>query len=410
MTTFVSKPYAINIGEKGVTSKAYVVEGILQSNPPDGRNNEETSAHHGTRPHVAVAEYEARINCIDRIIIFLIDTNDNRKTLSVNSFVNAIESMIGNDSSEPSSSVESVVRKSCHNSIAYAYRIVSRTTCISDDTDENCMPMWLLKRRSSYEYCLERIGSKSSELSSNSSGEVTLSLYDLNSPRVQACISQLLKKTIVPTKEFSTYHKCIWSLKDQSEADKFLSVLHSGEKSDMDATFKSSKEPRTLSSLVVTVRRTSRSVANVPISYEVVDEKVTITEQTKRLTPEHINSRLSLSSSLAGTTDKGYDFCFIQPDDLNLLTDYHALVFAQVKRGVFNANDLDIYTRKAETFEEVFRGMCCRHCGGNDKGSYFPISAKNIQSLLLSLHDHLLKCPSCPDDIKRALKIAQTKQ
>jgi len=400
MTISVSKPFAINIGEKGLVSKAYVVEGIQQSIPPGGQTFGNMAASHDTRGHVAVTEYKTRTNCTDRIIIFFIDEkNDDGTTRSDNRFV---------DSSEPFSSEQTAIRKSYHDSIACAYRIVASTTCLSGNEGENCMPMWLLKRISSHDYCLQQIGFKPPELSENASEEVLLSLYDINSPLAQARLTQLFQNTIVPTQEFSIHHKCKWSLRDQCEADHLSSMLSLGESSTMDATTESSKELGGLNDLVITVRRTSQSVANIPISYEIIDKKDAITEQKNNSTKENINSKCSSSSFRAANTATSHDFCFIQPDNLNLLTEYHALVFAQVKRGIMNVSDLAICTRKVASCKEGVRGMRCRHCG-DEKGSNFPKSAKNIQPVLLQLHEHLLKCPCCPDYIKRALKMTKAK-
>jgi len=46
-------------------------------------------------------------------------------------------------------------------------------------------------------------------------------------------------------------------------------------------------------------------------------------------------------------------------------------------------------------------GLRCRHCGGKDKGSYFPSSCKNLQATPPTLHTHLLKCQCCPEIVKR---------
>ena len=59
-------------------------------------------------------------------------------------------------------------------------------------------------------------------------------------------------------------------------------------------------------------------------------------------------------------------FYFVLPDDTEYLTDYHMLLFGQVRRGVLNYTDQAKANRSGK-FNVGFRGMRCRHCGGNEK-------------------------------------------
>eukprot|EP00804_Cyclotella_cryptica_P011368 CCRYP_016030-RA/>CCRYP_016030-RA protein AED:0.27 eAED:0.27 QI:5/1/0.5/1/1/0/2/0/90 len=74
--------------------------------------------------------------------------------------------------------------------------------------------------------------------------------------------------------------------------------------------------------------------------------------------------------------------------------------------------DLHIANRKNAACLDTgvgFLGLRCRHCGGKDRGSYFPTSCKNLQACPPTLYSHLLKCASCPDIIKRCLKLTKAR-
>ena len=129
-------------------------------------------------------------------------------------------------------------------------------------------------------------------------------------------------------------------------------------------------------------------------------------------------------------------FCFIHPNDIEYLTNYLLLLFAQVKKGVMNEDDRAKANRSSSLLIYGFR---CRHCGGRERvrgrvhlsaplnidqssmieswisaaclpivltstpinpyllpflyqGSYFPSTKKNLQACTATLHTHLITC------------------
>ncbi len=58
-------------------------------------------------------------------------------------------------------------------------------------------------------------------------------------------------------------------------------------------------------------------------------------------------------------------FCFIYPDDIECLTSYLLLLFAQVKKDVMNDDDR---AKKANRSTSLLNyGFRCRHCGGHER-------------------------------------------
>ena len=95
----------------------------------------------------------------------------------------------------------------------------------------------------------------------------------------------------------------------------------------------------------------------------------------------HVNSddRLSFTDTDSGqlvsygSIDSSRDFStqasyLIFPEDNEYLTDYLLLLFGQVKRGVLNEVDQSKANRSCK-LNLGFRGMRCRHCGGNERVS-----------------------------------------
>ena len=153
-------------------------------------------------------------------------------------------------------------------------------------------------------------------------------------------------------------------------------------------------------SVVVSLRRTSQT--NEQLAYEVIDLHVAPNKKRK-------TSKTSVASSRA--EEPPSNFYFILPSDFDTLTDYYILLYSQVKRGIMTAADMGGNRKNAACLETGvgFPGMRCRHCGGNKQGSYFPSSSKNLMACPPTLHTHLMKCSSCPDIIKRSLKLTKTK-
>lgn len=106
-------------------------------------------------------------------------------------------------------------------------------------------------------------------------------------------------------------------------------------------------------------------------------------------------------SSLEGPKKK--DVCFLGPEDVNILTDYLVILLTQVKKVVMTDADRT-KNREGSTLTYGFR---CRHCGGLEKGSYFPSSKKSLQACTASLHNHLLTCTHVPSNLARAVKLSK---
>ena len=104
----------------------------------------------------------------------------------------------------------------------------------------------------------------------------------------------------------------------------------------------------------------------------------------------------------------GY-FYFVTPEDRTILTDFMFMLVAQVKRGTLSSKDRDNARRKNSTLTEGYLGLRCRHCGGMERGNYFPTTCKNLQACPSMIFKHLMSCDKCPQKIKQLLKIAKTK-
>ena len=107
--------------------------------------------------------------------------------------------------------------------------------------------------------------------------------------------------------------------------------------------------------------------------------------------------------------DECFESLLLLESDLSCITDYFILLFSQVKRGVMNEYDLEKAKKRRACDHIGFLGLRCRHCGGVERGKYFPSCAKNLQATPPTLHAHLLLCGACPEEIKRALKLTKTR-
>lgn len=143
-------------------------------------------------------------------------------------------------------------------------------------------------------------------------------------------------------------------------------------------------------------RRTSSAESSEPLAFEITGMKLPPIKRKG-------------SYATVTPTEPASNFYFLLPSDLSKLTDYYILLYSQVKRCAMNAADAASGNRKNNNVGVGFLGLCCRHCGGRPKGSYFPTSSKNLQATPPTMSTHLLKCTSCPDIIKRSLKLAKSK-
>ncbi len=104
------------------------------------------------------------------------------------------------------------------------------------------------------------------------------------------------------------------------------------------------------------------------------------------------------------------DFYFVKPSERNVITDYMFLLTSQLKLGILTEKDLTKANRRKNIELAVgYRGMRCRHCGGFDRGNYFPSTCKNLQACPPMIHTHLMKCQACPKEIKISLEKTKSK-
>ena len=73
-----------------------------------------------------------------------------------------------------------------------------------------------------------------------------------------------------------------------------------------------------------------------------------------------------LSDEAKSEPSTSEDFCFIYPTDIEYLTNYLLLLFAQVKKGVMDDDDRAKANRSTSLLNYGFR---CRHCGGRERVS-----------------------------------------
>ena len=102
-------------------------------------------------------------------------------------------------------------------------------------------------------------------------------------------------------------------------------------------------------------------------------------------------------------------FYFISPEDKTIVSDFMFLLMAQVKRGTLNSKDRDNARRKNSVFTERYLGLRCRHCGGIERGNYFPTTCKNLQACPSMIFKHLMSCDKCPPKMKQLLKTTKSK-
>ena len=99
---------------------------------------------------------------------------------------------------------------------------------------------------------------------------------------------------------------------------------------------------------------------------------------------------------------------FLRPTDRHMVSDFTNAIIDEMEVTFFGDRDSKKGTRGR--LPVGFPGMACRHCKegapGFRKGCYFPSSIKTIsdsKKTLYSIHKHLMKCSSCPEETKREL-------
>jgi len=88
------------------------------------------------------------------------------------------------------------------------------------------------------------------------------------------------------------------------------------------------------------------------------------------------------------------------------ISDYHFLLMCQIKRTKYGSDSRLPNRKVGDAVVEGYAGFKCRHCDGAKKGVYYPSSGRNLQANS-GLYKHLMKCPCCPDGVKRALQLSK---
>ena len=92
----------------------------------------------------------------------------------------------------------------------------------------------------------------------------------------------------------------------------------------------------------------------------------------------------------------------VTESDKLLATAFSHAVLSEYGRAAFRESDRQ---GKRKGLEIGFPGMSCIHCNGQTKksGRFFPSSIKTMadtKKTLMSIHNHLIKCSSCPQSVK----------
>ena len=98
-------------------------------------------------------------------------------------------------------------------------------------------------------------------------------------------------------------------------------------------------------------------------------------------------------------------FQLVVEDDKGLATQFSHAVLSEYGPTVFKNSDRQ---GKRKGLSEGFPGISCLHCNGSLKkgGRFFPSTIKTMadtKKTLISIHNHLLKCQNCPDEVREKL-------
>ena len=95
----------------------------------------------------------------------------------------------------------------------------------------------------------------------------------------------------------------------------------------------------------------------------------------------------------------------VAENDRQLATEYAFLLMSNMQTCSFAESDR---LGKRRSHRVGFPGICCVHCvGANGSGRYFPSSIKtfaDVSKTMNVLHQHLIKCKSCPEIIQARLE------
>lgn len=127
-------------------------------------------------------------------------------------------------------------------------------------------------------------------------------------------------------------------------------------------------------------------------------------------TPDGIRFRPSAPGTVAGpplsseTEEKPSDL-LVEANDKQFATEYSFLLMSQMKSCTFAESDR---LGKRRSHRVGFPGIACKNCfGANGAGRYFPSSVKtfaDVSKTMNVLHNHLMRCKCCPEQIKGKLE------
>ena len=192
------------------------------------------------------------------------------------------------------------------------------------------------------------------------------------------------------------------------------------------------KKRKNISGLVVTLRCISNSSTNLTRKmYEVVnnnlDEDKMMHGKSKIMKKQNRSENLTatnaqilfvkneknlIENAITNTNERpgrmNGDFYFVTPDERPKLSDYMFLIVSQVVRGILTEEDRSKANRKKNSELLIgYHGMRCRHCGGTDRGHYFPSTCKNLQACPSMILKHVTTCVDCPTAVKKSLAFAK---
>ena len=108
--------------------------------------------------------------------------------------------------------------------------------------------------------------------------------------------------------------------------------------------------------------------------------------------------------------NRNSDHYVITADEKTEVTDYLFLLMAQMKPCVFSEADRRQRNRNNSSEIEIgYPGMRCRHCGGIERGNYFPLSCRNLQASPPIIYNHLIGCPSVFIELKKSILSTKSK-
>ena len=104
------------------------------------------------------------------------------------------------------------------------------------------------------------------------------------------------------------------------------------------------------------------------------------------------------------------DYYIVTAEEKHKVTDYLYIIMAQMKPSVFSHEDKCKKNRKNRSNITLgYPGLRCRHCGGIERGNYFPLTCRNLQASPPVIHNHLLQCTHISTKMKKSILHAKAR-